>query len=350
LTGNAASTQAVDAADVSGGDAAGQLLAGDLAVYLDNSSGLFTADKLARIQDATKAVDAAVALYGASVTETTDSTAANVTIDTGATSAVGGYADGILGCYTTAGEITLLQGWDWYAGRDPTQIGATQYDFQTMLTHELGHALGLGESADPTSAMYGTLAPGTTVRILTTADLNIPYAEAGADAQRAAPLVPAGLAAAPSGGGITAPGGGDSLFVPGRIPALPAPASHPLTALASAPGAGSEPSAAMAAALLLADSSAATARPVVPQPVIGAERPADPIPLSGPGAVPVGVAPTAGPSGADDVPLALAARDWLFAGGADSTPDGLTGPTDPGPGLDGEGLPDAATSDAQDAG
>jgi hypothetical protein len=86
-----------------------------------------------------------------------------------------------------AGEKrALIQGWDWYAGSDPRQIGAGQYDFQTTLTHELGHALGLGESDDPTSAMYGTLAPATAIRTLTTADLNIPYDEAGPDPQRVA--------------------------------------------------------------------------------------------------------------------------------------------------------------------
>jgi hypothetical protein len=51
------------------------------------------------------------------------------------------------------------------------------------------------------------------------------------------------------------------------------------------------------------------------------------------------------------VPLALAARDWLFADGGDAgTPDGLTDPTDATPGLDAEGLPGAPPPDAQDAG
>jgi hypothetical protein len=188
LSGNAASTQVANGGDVSGGGTAGQLLAGDLAVYVNDPGGLFTADELARIQDAVNAVDAVVAPYGVTVSETTDPSLANVVIDTGSTSAAGGYADGVLGCYTTAGEITLIQGWNWYAGADPTQIGAGQYDFKTTVTHELGHALGLGESSDPTSAMYGTLAPATTIRTLTTADLSIPYEEAGGDAQRAAPV------------------------------------------------------------------------------------------------------------------------------------------------------------------
>jgi hypothetical protein len=103
-----------------------------------------------------------------------------------------------LGCYTTAGTITLIQGWNWYAGADPTLIGTNQYDFQTTVTHELGHALGLGESSTTTSAMYGTLAPATAIRTLTTADLNIPYAEAGADAQRAAVVPVSGSVSGPS--------------------------------------------------------------------------------------------------------------------------------------------------------
>jgi parallel beta-helix repeat protein len=187
LSGNGASTQAVDSSDVTG-DAAGQLLAGDVTVYVNDPAGLFTPDELARIQDAVNAVAAVVAPYGVTVSETSDPSAANVVIDTVSTSAVGGYADGILGCYTTTGEITLIQGWNWYAGADPAQIGVSQYDFETTVTHELGHALGLGESSDPTSAMSGTLAPGTAIRTLTTADLNIPYDEGGADGQRAAPV------------------------------------------------------------------------------------------------------------------------------------------------------------------
>jgi hypothetical protein len=187
--GKGANAQAADGSDVSAGGTDGQLLGGDLEVYVDNSNGALTPDELARIQDAITAVDSVTAPYGVTVEETADPSQAEVTLDMADTSPVGGYADGILGCFDpAAGQITLLQGWDWYAGADPTQVGAGQYDFQTTVTHELGHALGLGESDDPTSAMYGTLAPGTAVRTLTTADLNVPYDESGADAQRAAPL------------------------------------------------------------------------------------------------------------------------------------------------------------------
>jgi hypothetical protein len=193
VNGNGANAQAADGRDVSAGGTAGQLLGGDLEVYVDNGNGDLTSDELARIQDAVTAVDAVTMPYGVTVEETADPTQATVTVGMASTSAVGGQANGILGCFDpAAAQITLVQGWDWYGGSDPTEVGATQYDFETTLTHELGHALGLGESADPTSAMYGTLAPGTAIRTLTAADLNVPYDEAGADAQRAAPPAPSG--------------------------------------------------------------------------------------------------------------------------------------------------------------
>jgi len=192
LSGNVTLTQMATGSD-GVGDTAGiadTLVAGDLYVYINDPTGYFTADELARIQDAIAGWDAVLAPFNVTITEVSDPTLANLVLDNGTTSASGTGADGVLGCYNgAAGEITILQGWNWYAGTDPAQVGANQYDFQTTVTHELGHALGLGGATNPNSPMFETLATGTANRIMTAADLNIPYPPEGADPLTAAGFV-----------------------------------------------------------------------------------------------------------------------------------------------------------------
>jgi hypothetical protein len=156
-------------------------------VYVDNRNGYFTADELARIQDTINGLDTMLAPFSVTITEVSDPGSANLVLDNGTTSASGGAADGVLGCFNgAAGEITILQGWNWYAGADSTLIGSSQYDFQSVVTHELGHALGLGHSPNTASPMYETLATGQVHRTMTVADLNIPDPPSGADPERAA--------------------------------------------------------------------------------------------------------------------------------------------------------------------
>jgi uncharacterized repeat protein (TIGR01451 family) len=100
-----------------------------------------------------------------------DADAAQVHIRISSTSDIGGVDEGVLGAFS-AGEITLVDGWNWYFGSDADGIAADQYDFQTVMAHELGHALGLGENADPSSAMSLYLAPGAVRRDLTAVDLD----------------------------------------------------------------------------------------------------------------------------------------------------------------------------------
>jgi titin len=170
-----------------GGATDGQLLAGMRSFFVNTANGNETAEELARVRDAVAAVNDLVAPYGVSLVEVSaaDSESANLVLDVSPTSALGGFVDGVLGCATDDGHITLIAGWDWYAGADPGAVGAAQYDFQTAVTHELGHALGLGHSTDASSVMYATLAPGVARRTLTVANLNLPDGDDGPHGLRA---------------------------------------------------------------------------------------------------------------------------------------------------------------------
>ncbi len=194
ISGNIALTQLATGSDSAGdvGGNANTLLAGDLNVYIRSMGGLFNSDMLARIRDAITSIDTLLVPYNVSINEVSDPAMATVIINTSMTSASGTAADGVLGSYDPGSNpvaITFLQGWDWYAGADPVAIGASQYDFQTSVMHELGHALGLGHSSEVYSAMNAMLSTRTAHRVLTVADLNIPSMPEGVEPLTAAGFV-----------------------------------------------------------------------------------------------------------------------------------------------------------------
>jgi hypothetical protein len=176
VNGNGGHPLLAAGADLSSTDATGQLQRQNLNLYVDNANGYFTPALQARLQDAIRGLDALLAPYSVTISQVSNAASANLILDAGPASASGRLADGVLGNYTSStpyGIITVIEGWNWYAGADPTGIGRGQFDFQTVVTHEFGHALGLGHSDDPASVMYDDLAAGTTRRSLSTRDLNV---------------------------------------------------------------------------------------------------------------------------------------------------------------------------------
>ena len=153
---------------------ADSLQTGEFTVAVDGlSSDLDVASlELARINDAISALNLQLGSFQIHFSLVTGADAANAQIhlQIAATSDLGSMSDGVLGA-TSGDDVTIIDGWNWYLGADPTAIGAGQYDFQSVVMHELGHTVGLGESTDPTSVMYEFLAAGQVHRSLSDSDL-----------------------------------------------------------------------------------------------------------------------------------------------------------------------------------
>ena len=178
-------------------DPPGSLQAGQISFAVALPQGQQAPAVQAAIGNAVTTLNAEVAPLGLSLVQVSsaDAGSAQVHISFASTSAIGGVNQGVMGAYTSDGQITLINGWNWYFGSDAKGIAPDQYDFQTVLNHELGHVLGLGENSDPSSVMSLYLSPGQVRRDLTANDLDAIQQELQSSP---APL-PASSAAAASG-------------------------------------------------------------------------------------------------------------------------------------------------------
>lgn len=165
-------------------------------VFVDAST--FTTAEVARIHDAITNLNVTwQATSGLRMVEVTDPTAADVRIRGAASTAIGGKKQGVLGATQPSYDvgitgwladgspvatfldhdmggrttITLVNSWNWYAGADASKIAAKQYDFESVVAHELGHAIGLVDNAtDRSAVMSDVIKPGQTRRMFDAAD------------------------------------------------------------------------------------------------------------------------------------------------------------------------------------
>ena len=166
------------------------LLTGEVTVTVDGLAADQAVEQLARINDAIGVLNTQMSAFDVYFVLVSSGTAdAQVHVQLTDSSNLGGVAEGVLGL-TNGDEITLISGWNWYVGADSTAIELGQFDFQTVVTHEFGHVLGMGHSTDTSSVMFPELAAGQARRTLSAADLVLigeEEADEGPEALMAAP-------------------------------------------------------------------------------------------------------------------------------------------------------------------
>jgi uncharacterized repeat protein (TIGR01451 family) len=149
---------------------------GVLVVAVDDLPAGQAAGQQAAIDAAVASLNGVLTTRGVSLVEIhgDDTVAADVHLHVSDTSAIGGVAQGVLGVMQQGiGEVTIISGWNYYYGGDTSAVGANQYDFETVVMHELGHAIGLGHSTDTGSVMFPYLGTAQARRSLTESDLGL---------------------------------------------------------------------------------------------------------------------------------------------------------------------------------
>jgi hypothetical protein len=173
LSGNAGSSLVsvgTVSESIEGAINAGQLMTGLVWVSVDGS---VSAIEKSRISDAIVTLNDTFGPYGVSLVLVDATTPGeDIRIHDSNTTPVGGKADGVLGYADHSGDIYIVNDWTWYTATDATAIGATQYDYQTVITHELGHGIGLDHSTDSASVMHASLDSGVAHRGFTAFDLS----------------------------------------------------------------------------------------------------------------------------------------------------------------------------------
>jgi hypothetical protein len=152
---------------------ANQVLYGTLTVAVQDDTGNgLDANEVERISDAMTYLNDALGSFGVSLSFAAPGSDADVHVHFASNTPEGGAGDGVLGFTTADNDVYLVTtGWSSYTGSDASQVGAGQYDFLTLATHELAHTVGLGESVDANSVMYEYRAPGTVRRTFTDSNL-----------------------------------------------------------------------------------------------------------------------------------------------------------------------------------
>jgi hypothetical protein len=168
--------------------APGSLQAGVIGVAVDLPAGPQSAAEQSAISSALDSLNSQVGQLGLKLVEVSgaDADAAQIHIQLAPSTDIGGIDQGVLADWQSDGQITLVDGCNWYFGSNAGGIASGQYDFQTVVTHELGHVLGLGENSDSFSAMSLYLNPGDVRRSLTANDLNAIRQEMGVQSAQSA--------------------------------------------------------------------------------------------------------------------------------------------------------------------